>query len=64
MTNDTRIESPYLVVAEAADYLRTTKKGIYGLVQRGKIKALPGRPGRLLFTRKELDGYLEGKKRR
>jgi excisionase family DNA binding protein len=56
--------SPYLLVDEAAEYLRTTVQGIYSLVKRGKIKPLPGRPGRLLFTRKELDCYLSGKFRR
>jgi excisionase family DNA binding protein len=55
--------SPYLVVAEAAEYLRTTAQGIYSLVKRRKLRPMPGRPGRLLFTREALDGYLTGKKR-
>jgi excisionase family DNA binding protein len=56
--------SPYLVVAEAAVYLRTSVQGVYSLVKRGKIKPMPGRPGRLLFTRETLDRYLGGKFRR
>jgi excisionase family DNA binding protein len=56
--------SPYLVVSEAAAYLRTTTHGIYSLVKRGKIEPMPGRPGRLLFTRDALDEYLVGKKHR
>jgi excisionase family DNA binding protein len=56
--------SPYLVVREAAEYLRTTAHGIYSLVKRGKIEPMPGRPGRLLFTREALDEYLVGKKGR
>ena len=55
------ISSPYLTVEEAAAYLRTTRHGIYGLVKRGRIKPMPGRPGRLLFTREALDRYLSGK---
>lgn len=53
--------SPYLIVSEAAEYLRTTAQGIYSLVKRRKIKPMPGRPGRLLFTREALDRYLDGK---
>ena len=46
--------SPYLTAVEAAEYLRTTVQGIYSLVKRGKIQPMPGRPGRLLFTRGNL----------
>ncbi len=53
--------SPYLLVAEAAAYLRTTVQGVYSLVKRRKLRPMPGRPGRLLFTREALDGYLRGK---
>jgi hypothetical protein len=53
------IVSPYLTAAEAAAYLRTTIQGIYSLVKRGRLKPLPGRPGRLLFTREILDGLPE-----
>lgn len=58
------IQSPYLTASEAAAYIRTTIQGIYALVKRGRIKPMPGRPGRLLFTREALDGYLNGKFRR
>jgi excisionase family DNA binding protein len=58
------IDSPYLTVAEAAAYIRSTIQGIYALVKRGRVKPMPGRPGRLLFTREALDSYLHGKFRR
>ena len=58
------IASPYYTAGEAADYLRTTVQGIYSLVKRGKLKPLPGRPGRLLFTRGGLDNYLNSRFRR
>lgn len=53
--------SPYLNAEEAAAYLRTTVQGVYSLVKRRKIRPMPGRPGRLLFTREELDAYLQGR---
>lgn len=59
--SDTIPASPYLTAEEAAAYLRTTVQGIYSLVKRGRIKPMPGRPGRLLFTRAELDRYLGGR---
>jgi len=59
----TRLASPYLTSTEAADYLRTTKQGIYALVKRGRIRPMPGRPGRLLFTRDALDRYLNTRRR-
>lgn len=52
------VQSPYLTAAEAATYLRTTIQGIYSLVKRGRLHPMPGRPGRLLFTRDGLDRYL------
>lgn len=55
------ISSPYLTVEEAAAYLRTSKHGIYSLVKRGRLKPMPGRPGRLLFTREALDKYLNSR---
>ena len=56
-----RFASPYLNAEEAAAYMRTTVQGVYSLVKRRKIRAMPGRPGRLLFTRAALDKYLNGK---
>lgn len=56
--------SPYLTCPEAAAYLRTTVQGIYSLVKRGRLRPMPGRPGRLLFTRQALDTYLNGHYRR
>ncbi len=58
------IDSPYLTAAEAAVYIRSTIQGIYALVKRGRVQPMPGRPGRLLFTRESLDSYLRGKFRR
>ena len=55
------LASPYLTAAEAAAYLRTTVQGVYSLVKRGRIKPMPGRPGRLLFTREALDSYLNSR---
>ena len=59
-----KIESPYLTAPEAAAYIRSTVQGVYSLVKRGKLRPMPGRPGRLLFTREALDRFLEGKYRR
>ena len=56
-----RVESPYLTAIETAAYPRTTVQGVYGLVKRRRIFPMPGRPGRLLFTREGLDRYLQGK---
>jgi hypothetical protein len=61
---NTPLLSPYLVAAEAAVYLRTTVQGIYSLVKRGRLKPLPGSPGRLLFTRDILDDFLKKPPRR
>lgn len=61
MSEQATIVSPYLTAPEAATYLRTTIQGIYALVKRGRVKPMPGRPGRLLFTREALDKYLNGK---
>lgn len=55
------MKSPYLVAKEAAAYLRTTIQGIYSLVKRGRLKPMPGRPGRLLFTREALENYLNSR---
>ena len=59
-----KIASPYLTCQEAAVYLRTTVQGIYSLVKRGRLRPMPGRPGRLLFTHQTLDSYLHGHYRR
>lgn len=58
------VESPYLTCAEAAAYIRSTVQGVYALVKRRKLRPMPGRPGRLLFTREALDRYLSGKPQR
>src|SRR5262245_53129591 len=41
--------SPYFTVTEAGAYLHTTAHGIYSRVKRGRLRPLPGSPGRLLF---------------
>jgi excisionase family DNA binding protein len=56
--------SPYMTTIETANYLRTTVQAVYGLVKRGRIKPMPGRPGRLLFRRQDLEEYLNGRFRR
>lgn len=53
------VESPYLTAEEAAVYLRTTVKGIYSLLERRKLKKLPG-SRTVLFTREMLDAYVRG----
>jgi hypothetical protein len=57
------VSSPYLTAAEAAAYLRTTVQGIYSLVKRRRVHPMPGRPGRLLFTREALDRSLSTRRR-
>ena len=52
------VTSPYLTCTEAAAYLRTTVQGVYALVKRRRLHPMPGRPGRLLFTREALDRFL------
>jgi hypothetical protein len=63
VTENGDLVSPYLTAVEAASYLRTTVQGVYSLVKRCRLKPMPGRPGRLLFTRDALDGYLAGRPR-
>ncbi len=53
------VESPYLTSEQAAAYLRTTIKGVYSLLERGKLKKLPG-SRTVLFTREMLDAYVQG----
>ena len=51
--------SPYLGVDEAARYLKKTPKAIYGLIERGKLKKMPG--SRICyFTKELLDDFLRG----
>lgn len=57
-----QVESPYLTAIEAAAYLRRTIQALYSLVKRGRLKPMPGSPGRLLFTREGLDQFLAGKR--
>jgi excisionase family DNA binding protein len=53
------IESPYLTAEQAASYLRTTVKGIYSLLERRKLRKLPG-SRTVLFTRDMLDAFVRG----
>jgi excisionase family DNA binding protein len=53
--------SPWLTVAEAAEYLRTTPDGIRSAEKRGQLVGhRPADTRRLLFRREELDGYAQG----
>lgn len=55
-----KIASPYLTAEEAAAYLRLNNvKKIYGLIERGRLKRLPG-SRKLRFTIELLDEYLRG----
>jgi excisionase family DNA binding protein len=52
----------YLVIEEAAGFLRTTKAGIYSLVHRGRIPAY--KPNKkLLFKKSDLVRHVEFSKR-
>lgn len=53
------IPSPYLNAPEAASYLRITLNALYGLVERRKLKPLPGHR-KYRFTKDILDAYLKG----
>jgi len=57
------VESPYLTAEEAAAYMRTSVQGVYSLKKRNLLHPLPGRTGRLLFTRENLDRCLETRRR-
>lgn len=50
--------SPYLTADEAADYLRTTRKGLYHLIDKGQLDKPKRKPWR--FTKEQLDAYLKG----
>jgi hypothetical protein len=55
-----KVQSPYLNAEEAAAYLRLASvKQLYGLIERGKLKPLPG-SRKLRFTTDMLDEYLSG----
>lgn len=54
--------SPWLDVADAAEYLRCSKQRVYDLVHADRLE--PRRDGRrLLFHRDHLDAYLERRAR-
>jgi hypothetical protein len=52
-------ESPYLDVEQAARYLKKTPKAIYGLLERGRLKKMPGSHV-CYFTKNLLDEFLRG----
>lgn len=52
-------DSPYLNVEQAARYLGKTPKAIYGLLDRGKLRKMPG-SHICYFTRDMLDEFLRG----
>ena len=57
--DDPKVETPYLDVQQAAAYLRKSPKAIYGLIERGKLRKMPG--SRVCyFTRELLDDFLRG----
>lgn len=53
------VDSPYLNTEEAPAYLRITPNALYGLVERRKLKPLPGHR-KYRFTKEMLDAYLRG----
>jgi excisionase family DNA binding protein len=53
------VESPYLNADEAAAYLRVSVNALYGLVERRKLRPLPGHR-KYRFTRAILDAFLQG----
>lgn len=55
-----QIDSPYLTVAEAVQYLRlNTRQALYNHIARNRLPTLR-RGGRYLFDRRELDLWLRG----
>jgi excisionase family DNA binding protein len=52
------VDSPYLTVREAAEYLRCGHRRIYDLVAQGRLSPLR-EGGRLLLTRKMLDALID-----
>jgi len=55
--------SPYLTVAEAAQYLRSKKQRVYDLLSAGRLTRFKD-GSRVLVERAEIDAYLAGKGRR
>ena len=53
--------SPYLTVREAAEYCRLSPKTL--LNNRSTLPAMPGSPGKLLFTRAMLDQWLSTRRK-
>lgn len=51
--------SPYLTVAEAADYLRASRQRVYDLLSAGRLTRHKD-GSRVLVSRAELDAYLAG----
>jgi excisionase family DNA binding protein len=51
-------QASYLDCVQAANYLGVTRKSLYGLVERGRLKPLRGPRNKLLFTRELLDAYV------
>ena len=55
------VDRPYLSAQEAADVLRTTRRGLYALVERGQLRGCVRRCGRrLLISRPALLACIEG----
>jgi len=54
-----RSKSPYLDAKEAAEYLGTTVKSLYGLVERRRMVPLRGPRRTYRFTKELLDDYLK-----
>jgi excisionase family DNA binding protein len=52
--------SPWLTVAEAADYSKMTPDAIRGAEKRGRLKGHRSETGRVRFLRSDLDAFLTG----
>jgi excisionase family DNA binding protein len=52
-------DSPYLTVAEAAEYLRASRQRVYDLLSAGRLSRRKD-GARVLVSRSELDAYLAG----
>lgn len=51
------MESPYLTLKEAAEYLRMSYTTLYGLTKNNKI-SIHKPTGKVLFTKSDLDDYM------